>query len=464
VVPIWYPRFVLGTKLEATLADKIELTKKVVNAAKIRPNRYIVWDSKIPGFGLRIESSGAKYFILKYRSKAGAVRKPTVGRYGSLTVAQAREKAQKWLLEVSQGGDPSGDQKEQRKGLTVREAVRRFDSEHIAQKKPATQYMYRHFIAQEILPSLGSKRIDAVTASDISRLFHRIGKDHPTKANRVRAILSKLFSLSEVWGMRPQNSNPVKFTAKYKEKERHRDLSIEETKSLFAALDWIIESTDAELEKKRAGSETVTAKDELFARGVHNGVAVIKLLVFTGARRGELLTLRWSEVDKEDCVLRLADSKTGEKTISLNNAALSILDSIEKVVGVPWVFPSRHRPKDSPVPPMREDELRHSVWEPVREHAGLGAKVVDGEEIPVFRIHDIRHNFAAVAAAQGKSLIEIGKLLGHRQAKTTERYAKLIEDARRRAAEDIGAAITGMASTPGKKPADVVPIGGATND
>jgi integrase len=438
----------------------MKITNRTLQALGIPKKRLYVWDDAVGGFGVCLNVSGTKTFVLKYRNRMNQQKMYTIGPFGEMTTEQARKEAFDLLAIVRNGGDPAADKKDQRTGMTVKEALVRFENEHIVQLKPSSRYMYRHFIEQEILPALGSKRIDAVNASDISRLFHRIGKTHPTKANRVRAILSKIFSLSETWGMRPQNSNPVSFSKKYKERERHRDLTINETKAIFSALDWVIESTDADIEKKRTGPEMATARDELFRQGVHNGVAVIKLLMFTGARRGELLTLRWSEVDKEDCVLRLADSKTGEKTISLNNAALSILDSIDKVVGVPWVFPSRHRPKDTPVPPMREDELRHSVWEPVREHAGLGAKVVDGEQIPAFRIHDLRHNFAAVAAANGKTLLEIGKLLGHRQSKTTERYAPLVEDARRRAAQDIGAAITGMLNAPDKKPADVVPITG----
>ena len=454
------------------MGDKAKLDKKFVASLEVKPSRYVVWDTELPGFGVRVEPSGAKNFILKYRTKARVVRKPTVGRFGSMTCQEARTMAKRWLLEVASGGDPSGDTQDARKGLTVRDAVKRFDTEHIAQKKTNTRYQYRHLVEQEILPAIGSKKIEGVTASDISRMFHRIGAVNPIKANRVRAILSKLFSLAEVWGMRPQNSNPVSVISKYDEVERHRDLNVDETRELFAALDWVIEKAEAELKKKLLWVEEVQDKHrkknartdeervqiaELKANGVRNAVAVIKLLMFTGARRGEILNLRWSEVKKEDRTLMLKDSKTGAKNISLNDTALSILGEVEKVVGVPWVFPSRHRPKEGTVGPMREDELRE-VWTSVRDKAGLGAKVVDGEEIPAFRIHDLRHNFAAVAASLGKSLIEIGALLGHRQSRTTERYALLVEAARQRAADDVGSSIETMRDTPPKEPAEVTPI------
>jgi integrase len=267
------------------------------------------------------------------------------------------------LYEVRNGGDPSATRQSSKKGVTVFDVCKRFEKEHISRKKQNTQNQYKRLIEKEINPQLGSKRVEEITTSEVSLLLHKVGKKHPVKANRLRAVMSKLFSLAERWGYRPQGTNPVTHIERYREQKRHRDLTADELISLAVALE--------------------SMKDET---GNTAAIAVIRLLLFTGARRGEILGLKWSEVDLERGMLHLGDSKTGQKTIYLNSAAREILDSVDKLVGCSYVFPANYRPQGRTVGPMPEWELRE-IWEQVRDKAGLGAT----KDVEAFRIHDLRH-------------------------------------------------------------------------
>ena len=389
-----------------------KLTKKLIDAAEPRATRYVIWDAEILGFGLSVSPSGNKSFILKYRSLDGAQRKPTVGRFGNLTLQQAREIARDMLGEVRAGRDPSLARKQARNAPTVGELCDRFDAEHASLKKPNTRAQYETVIRKYIKPKLGDKKVRAVVTADVARLIVNIGREKPVAANRVRATLSKMFSLAERWGLRERNTNPVTDVEKFPEKKRHRDLSSEELKRLGAALIEAINDV-----------ETPCA------------IAAIRLLLFTGARRNEVLCLRWSEVDLEKGLLRLGDSKTGSKAVYLNSAALEVVAGIERVVGNPFVFQSRHHPRTH----LTEWELR-KVWEHVRDQADLGEQE-DGT-VRAMRLHDLRHSFASTAAGEGLSLHQIGHLLGHKQTSTTARYADLVRGPNFEAAEQIGKRLT----------------------
>ncbi|MBN1654571.1 MAG: site-specific integrase [Deltaproteobacteria bacterium] len=310
--------------------------------------------------------------------------------------------------EARAGGDPSTARKQARKGLTVSEACDQFTKEHAARKKPHTQSQYETIIRRYVNPALGNRKIASINHGDIARLISSVGKDYPVMANRVRAMLSKLFDLAEKWGARPTNSNPVLHIERYSERKRHRDLS--------------------ELELARLAKALEAAKRD---SGISQAIDAIRLLLFTGMRRGEILRLRWSEVDLDRSALRLGDSKTGQKTVRLNSAACDLISAQERVIGVPYVFPSQQHSGTH----LSEWELR-KAWERVREIAALEGR--EDEELPAFRLHDFRHNFAATGTAQNFSLQIIGRLLGHKNPATTNRYADLQDDPARQAAETIG--------------------------
>jgi integrase len=253
-----------------------------------------------------------------------------------------------------------------------------------------------------------------VTRADIARLHHSLSAT-PYQANRLLAVLRKLFNWAEARGYRQDASNPCRHVERNPEKARERFLSAAELARLGAALD----------EAGRAGEVSPWM------------VAAMRLLVLTGARLSEILTLRWDHVALDRAELRLPDSKTGAKTIHLPPPAVELLAALPRLAGNPFVICGRR-------------EGRHLVnlekpWRAVRARAGL-------DDV---RLHDLRHSFASVAAAGGMSLPVIGALLGHSQPATTARYAHLAADPLKAAAAAIGERLAG-AMQPGG--AEVVPL------
>ena len=245
--------------------------------------------------------------------------------------------------------------------------------------------------------------------------LHKGMRETPYRANRSLALLSKAFNLAEVWGWRPDYSNPVRHVSKFAEKKRKRFLSQRELARLGEAL----------RVAERDGCLTLPAKEGLRSEEkrapiIPSAIAAIRLLILTGARKGEILGLRWDWIDFEAGRANLPDSKTGEKAIVLAPAALAVLDAIPRQDGNPHVIVGAK-------PGAALVNLK-DPWLAIRETAGL-------DDV---RVHDLRHSFASVGAANGASLPIIGALLGHTQATTTQRYAHLADDPLRAAAADIG--------------------------
>jgi integrase len=260
--------------------------------------------------------------------------------------------------------------------------------EHARPRKKATSVMTDERIWQlHILPQFGKRKVAEVTRADVSRL-HAEMAETPYQANRLLAVLSKAFNLAEVWGWRPDGSNPCRHVQRYREEKRERFLSSEELASLLEVL------TEAEQ----------TRLESLFA------IAAIRLLILTGCRVGEIVKLHWSEVDFERRCLRLADSKTGKKTVYLNTAAFQVLAKVERNPENPHVI-------QGSLPGSHLIGLTR-IWFRIRRRVGLVG----------VRLHDLRHTYASIGAGMGLSLPIIGKLLGHTQAVTTQRYAHLAAD------------------------------------
>ncbi len=229
-------------------------------------------------------------------------------------------------------------------------------------------------------------------------------RETPYQANRMLALLSKMMQLSEKWGLRPDGSNPCRHVERFKETKRERYLSAIELARLGDVL----------TERERMAMETPSV------------IAAVRLLILTGCRLSEILTLRWEHVDFIGACLRLPDSKTGAKIVHLNAPALAVLAAIERKDTLPWVI-------------VGEKPEAHWVnlqkpWRRIRTAAG----------VPDVRLHDLRHSFASVAVGLGEGLAMIGKLLGHTQTQTTARYAHLASDPVKAATERVGAALAGM--------------------
>ena len=376
-----------------------KLTIRTIQAAKPGDRDIFIWDDKLPGFGLRVKPTGVKSFIIQYRNVHNVSKRLTLGRFGVISPEKARTKAERFLAAVPDGADPAKDKQEARNAPTMAELTEQYMDEYaMPRKKPSGVEQDERNIRCHILPALGrNKKAADVSRQDVMKMVNGL-KDTPGASNRARAVLSKMMELAEVWGIRPPNSNPCKHVKKYPDSKRERFLTMEEFNRLGETL--------AEAEQQNVESP--------------QAIAAFKLLIFTGCRRGEILGLRWDEVDQERQCLRLTDSKTGPKVVHLNAPALQVLQGIERKEGSPWVIPGRN-PQDCLV------DLK-GPWRRIRKKAGL-----DG-----LRIHDLRHSFASVGAAGGVPLQMVGLMLGHAQASTTERYSHLAPDPVKTANEMIG--------------------------
>lgn len=414
-----------------------KLSKRTVDAIRIDPARDVfAWDSgdgAIKGFGVRTKPSGASSYLVQYRTKEGRTRRLVLGKVGVLTPGEARLLAAEKLKEVAYGGDPSADRHQTREALTIIELADLYLRDGPAEKpnkKASSWETDRSNIERHIKPLLGRKIAKSLTHADIAKFQFDValGKskaDIKTK-KRGRAIVAggrgtAARSLAVVGAMlqfalhrKLIAQNPAKGVALFKGRRMERFLS------------------DSEVAR---WADTVARMEE--ERTLHPSAAAgLRLLVLTGCRKSEIMTLNWSFVDFERRCLRLPDSKTGEKVVHLPSAAIDVLRKLPRLSN--WVLPGDKRRRadgDGPYTGLQD------AWERVRAHADLAD----------VRIHDLRHSFASFAIADGQSLFMISKLLGHKQTRTTERYAHLAADpiqaAADKTAERISAAIRGTGTS-----------------
>jgi integrase len=379
-----------------------KITKRAVDSLSTKKGHVMLWDPELKGFGVRCRASGDKYYVIKFRS-GGRQRWITIGRHGSpWTPDTARAEAMRQLGLKASGRDPASERDHQKGVITIAELGARFLGDYVPQHcKPSTASEYRRAVKLFINPALGHHRISDVVRADVARFHHDL-HSVPYQANRALGVLSKMMNLAEEWGLRPDGSNPCRHVKKYREQKRERYLSPEELQRLGETL----------AEVQRAGTEDPHV------------LAAIGLLILTGARLREILTLKWAYVDFNNGVLRLPDSKSGAKLVYLNTKVVDLLRGLPRMKDNPHVIAGQK-------PGSHLVELQ-KPWQRIRAKAGL-------EDV---RIHDLRHSFAAIAAGTGMSLPMIGKLLGHTQPITTARYAHLAADPMRAAAELIGGKIS----------------------
>ena len=399
-------------------------TKTQMRAAPVG----FTWQPDLPGLALRVRGSGRRTWVLDYWATTGGRRRHRQIVIGDVPPEAARQVAEKHRVAIAHGRDPLTDKDVARKAaesaVTLGKFFERYLSEYAeGKKKPRSIAEDKRLFKFTIQDRLGRVRVPDLTDDDVQR-FHRSLKATPIVANRAVALLSKMMNLAERWGLRPKFSNPCRGLDHYPERKKHRFLSGDQLKALGTAL--------SEIEKAPKDSDDYE---------LPSVIAAIRLLLFTGCRRGELLGLRWEDVNLDAGVLDLPDSKTGRKVIVLNAPARQVLGALAKQRknGSPWVLPGRFAGK-----PLVG--LPHA-WLRIRERAGL-----DG-----VRLHDLRHSYASTAAGLGASLPVIGSLLGHTVPATTQRYAGVAQDPRREAAERVGERLAGLMS-PKAEPAQVLPL------
>jgi integrase len=407
--------------------SRSRITKRLVDGLEPGELEYFSWDSDLAGFGLRVQPSGAKSYVVKYRAGTGRsapTRRITLGSVGKLTPDQARAVARKTLGAVAQGGDPASERGMEKRSPTLRELAELFLTEHVdAKRKASTAALYRDILNRLVVPPLASRKAEKVTTAEMARLHLEL-RDHPYQANRMLAVVGSMYSFGLKRKILPLGTNPVRGIEKYPERGRERFLSVAELAGLG----------DAIREAETTGIPFVV--DEAKARAKHapkpqnrrtvigpHAAAALRLLIFTGARLREILHLRWDWVDLERGLLLLPDTKTGKKGIVLNAPASKVLADLPRMGR--YVITGQAAGTDGERP--RSDLNR--PWRAVVRRAGLQG----------VRIHDLRHTHASFGAGAGLGLPIIGKLLGHAHAATTARYAHLDVDPLRRASEHIGA-------------------------
>jgi integrase len=414
------------------------ITKRVVDALKSDGSEFTLWDNKLTGFGVRVRPTGAKSYVVVYRAGAGRgapVRRYTIAAVGKIAPERARARAKVILGYVAQGHDPADQKTAERGTPIVAELADRFVAEHVQTKrKPRTAAFYGDIIDRIVKPAVGTIKADKLTRQRVARLHSSLAET-PFQANRVLAVIGSMYAFAGRMGVTPEGLNPARRIDKFKENRRERFLTGEELERLgnaireaeITGLPWTLD------ESKPTAKHVPKAKR--FTRIAPTGAAALRLLLFTGCRLREILHLRWENVDLERGCLFLSDSKSGRKTVILNAPALAVLSSLDRVG--PYVVPG-----DDPERP-RHDLKR--PWDAVSGRAGLVG----------VRLHDLRHTYASFGAGGGFGLPIIGKLLGHTQASTTQRYAHLDADPLRRASDAIGGRIA--AALDGKR-GELVPF------
>lgn len=399
----------------------MRLTKTFVDAAQADGRDQFFWDDEIKGFGLRLTKSGSKTYVFQYRvggGRSGTLRRPRIGAHGSVTPAEARAIAKTWALQVAEGGDPGGDRTAFRNAPRMADAFERYLTEHAEpHKKASSAKEDRRLVSLFLEPEFGKRKVAEITREQVSA-FHRRLADRPYQANRLLSLLSKVANLCEVWGWRPDGTNPCRHVKKFKEKKRERFLSPAELGRLGDVL-------------AKAERFELTDKDGKRLWVNPAAITAIRLIVLTGARRGEILNLKWSEIEWDRSRALLEDSKTGQRYLYLPAPALKLLSDLKPTPSAVYVVPggranARGQAGDTPLTNLKDP------WKTITTAADLGG----------VRIHDLRHSFASVGASSGMGLPIIGKLLGHRETATTARYAHLADDPVRLAADTIGGRVS----------------------
>ncbi len=414
----------------------IKISKKFIDALKPTQKDEIYFDRDLKGFGVRVRVSGAMTYVVAYRIGSGRSaksKKLTFEAVGKITPEEARAKAKKVIGDVAHGFDPAGQKSAASKAISIKDLAARFMKEHVlAKRKGTTPERYGHVLDKYIIPELGSIRAEGLSRDAVCK-FHLKLKAKPAIANYSVRVLSSMYGFAQARELVPDLCNPTRHVEHFREVAKQRYLTEVELARLGEALEeaetvgipYEIDTTKATAKHARRLENRRT----VFASGA---VAALRLLLFTGCRLREILHLKWEYINFERGIIFLPHSKTGPKPVMMNPSVAAVLESLPRVD----VFVV---PGDKPGRPRHDLQ---KIWLAVRKRADL-------QDV---RIHDLRHTYASVGAGSGLGLPVIGKLLGHKQAATTARYAHIADDPMRRASEAISGTIaSALAGRPAQK-------------
>jgi len=372
------------------------ITKRFVESIIPDPHKLSqYWDTGLKGFGVIVLPSGRRTYCIQYRNQNRVLKRLKIGVHGQVTTEEARALARKHLASTAHGEDPVQSKKQIQELFGMQDLARDYIERHGQKKRQKSLKEDNKLLKNIILPSLGSLKVANVSRRDIESLHLRLKKT-PYQANRVVALLSKMFSLAVSWEWRLDN--PAQGIEKYQEEKRDRWLNDEELQRLWLVLD--------------KHSENLTSY-------------VFKFLLLTGARKGEALQATWDQFDLEKGLWIKPAHLTKQKKkeyLPLSDKALLLLDSLKNrnTEDSPYLFPGR------------------KAGEPLKEVKKFWSTVLKESNLENVRIHDLRHTHASHLVSSGLSLSIVGKLLGHTQASTTQRYAHLADEPLRKATEVFG--------------------------
>ncbi|PID64350.1 MAG: integrase, partial [Gammaproteobacteria bacterium] len=383
--------------------------------------KQIWWDTELSGFGVRVYPTNKKSFVITYRHNRRK-RIKVIGNCDLLTVTQARDKARRDLVGLLDGIDPLDSRDSMRDAMLFSDFaemyMNRYSKPHNKGWKSDESRIRVH-----LLPRFGKRTVESITADDVQKMHLEIGyeKENPGNANRIRRMLSSMFTKAEEWGIVPEGrKNPAKGKKHgskgagiedFPEKERDRYVSKEELPTLIAAIE----------------------EEDVYAR------SAIWLYLLTGFRKSELLSAKWEQIDMEQGQFILPDPKNNKPLYHpLSEGAKAVLSGIPRMEGNPYIFCGR-----SPGKPLSDIK---SHWSRVRQRTGFTD----------LRIHDLRRTMGSWLVQAGNSLYLVGKILNHKDIRTTERYARFAQDDLKTALDQTGSNMMGIA---GKiKPAEIVSL------
>ncbi|SDX87822.1 tyrosine-type recombinase/integrase [Roseicitreum antarcticum] len=388
------------------MVNRLKLNEKALRNAELRPGvSYQIFDTEVIGFAVRVQSSGARTFTIDYRH-AGRQRRMNIGRWPDWSVTAARERAKELRRAIDEGRDPLAVREDFREAPRVKDMIDRYIAEHLPKLAKNNAGDQISMLRKMLEPAWGNKLVTEITKSDVARFLDFVAegrprpskakpnnrarklqghKPTPIRANRMGEVLRKMFTLAMEWEWR--TDNPAQGFHRRIEQARERFLGPEELTRIAAVLD--------------------NAEDQ-------RGAAIIRMCMLTGARVGEVRTARFEQFNLDYAIWSKPAATTKQRKIHrvpISQEVVTILRQRQLIVpnGNPWLFPGE------------------TVGQPVREIRRFWARVQYEADLPDVRIHDLRHTFASLLVSGGASLEMIGRLLGHSQMQTTQRYAHLMD-------------------------------------
>ncbi len=395
------------------------LTDTRVKAIKVRATLHRVWDSNVPGFHLQVTPGGSKSFRIQFQRPDGRKVSVTIGSASAWTVEAAREKARELRRLHEEGRDARATVLAERQCCDLDRLAQVWREDYAPRLKDSTRKSYESILKTTILPALGNRLVKDLVYEDVKALYRRTARATPIQANRAVAVLSKLFTVAEKEGLRPDRTNPCHKLERARERPRDRVFSIED------------------LETLELGLRALTKAKKLEA----GHADLVRFLALSGLRRGEALGLKWKDVNLDQGWMTFEEHKTdreGTKKLPLNSRLRAVLADRAAERISPYVFPGRTL--DKPFNGFGK------VWLRIQAFAGL-----DG-----LTPHDFRHTFQTTCMELGYPAAIADSLLGHSLGRIRDTYTNFGTDgilamASQAAADWIAAALAGAQPKPGIK-------------